>query len=263
VDKVPVSELCEKERIQPTQFYNWQKQFFENGAAVAGAIIFPQSLTKEQRDRVQDKFARDHSGSDNAGKVMVLDSGVKYEKISMGPQEAALVDFRNLSVEDCSRIFKIPLHMLSSLDRSTYSNIEQQENDFYAHCLPTWTQKIEQEFNYKLFTRLEREKRRAFVQFDYTCVRMGDSQSTAQLIASTIQNGIMTQNEWRQRLNLPTMADGNERYIQQNMAPVGMLSELLEGKIEQAEGVDVEEPDVEEPDTEDQPAASPQMTEND
>ncbi len=241
----------------------YTKQFFENGAAVAGAIIFPQSLTKEQRDRVQDKFARDHSGSDNAGKVMVLDSGVKYEKISMGPQEAALVDFRNLSVEDCSRIFKIPLHMLSSLDRSTYSNIEQQENDFYAHCLPTWTQKIEQEFNFKLFTRLEREKRRAFVQFDYTFVRMGDSQSTAQLIASTIQNGIMTQNEWRQRLNLPTMADGNERYIQQNMAPVGMLSELLEGKIEQAEGVDVEEPDVEEPDTEDQPAASPQMTDND
>jgi transposase len=33
VDKVAVSELCEQERIQPTQFYNWQKQFFENGAA--------------------------------------------------------------------------------------------------------------------------------------------------------------------------------------------------------------------------------------
>lgn len=33
VDKVPVSEVCEQERIQPTQFYNWLKQFFENGAA--------------------------------------------------------------------------------------------------------------------------------------------------------------------------------------------------------------------------------------
>ena len=33
VDKVAVSEICEQERIQPTQFYNWQKQFFENGAA--------------------------------------------------------------------------------------------------------------------------------------------------------------------------------------------------------------------------------------
>jgi transposase len=33
LDKEAVSEICEQERIQPTQFYQWQKQFFENGAA--------------------------------------------------------------------------------------------------------------------------------------------------------------------------------------------------------------------------------------
>jgi len=33
VDKVPVSQVCEKARVQPAQFYTWQKQFFENGAA--------------------------------------------------------------------------------------------------------------------------------------------------------------------------------------------------------------------------------------
>ena len=238
---------------------SYTKNFFDNGAAVSGAIIYPQALTKEQADRAQSKFQNDYAGADNSGRVMVLDAGVKYEKFSMGPQEAALVDFRNLSVEDCSRIFKIPLHMLSSLDRSTYSNIEQQENDFYAHCLPTWSQKIEQEFNYKLFSRLEREKKRAFVAFDYTFVRMGDSQSTAQLIAATIQNGIMTQNEWRQRLNLPTAEDGNDRYIQQNMAPVSMLAEILEGKNEKPDAPDVEEmPDNE---IDDQPAATPQNDE--
>ena len=33
LEKVPVSELCEQAGLQPTQFYQWQKQFFENGAA--------------------------------------------------------------------------------------------------------------------------------------------------------------------------------------------------------------------------------------
>ena len=33
VDGVPISELCDRHRIQPTQFYLWQKQLFENGAA--------------------------------------------------------------------------------------------------------------------------------------------------------------------------------------------------------------------------------------
>jgi transposase-like protein len=34
LDKVPVSDLCEELGLQPTVFYRWQKQFFENGAAV-------------------------------------------------------------------------------------------------------------------------------------------------------------------------------------------------------------------------------------
>jgi transposase len=33
LDKVPVSDLCDEYGIQPTNFYNWQKIFFENGVA--------------------------------------------------------------------------------------------------------------------------------------------------------------------------------------------------------------------------------------
>jgi transposase len=33
IDKVPVSDLCDEYQLQPTLFYLWQKQFFENGSA--------------------------------------------------------------------------------------------------------------------------------------------------------------------------------------------------------------------------------------
>jgi len=33
VEKVPISDLCDRHQIQPAQFYQWQKAFFENGAA--------------------------------------------------------------------------------------------------------------------------------------------------------------------------------------------------------------------------------------
>jgi transposase len=32
VDGVSISDLCDRHQIQPTQFYLWQKQLFENGA---------------------------------------------------------------------------------------------------------------------------------------------------------------------------------------------------------------------------------------
>src|SRR6267143_789830 len=33
LEQVPISELCDKQGLQPTVFYRWQKEFFENGAA--------------------------------------------------------------------------------------------------------------------------------------------------------------------------------------------------------------------------------------
>jgi transposase len=38
VDKVPVSAICDEYRLQPTVFYRWQKEFFENGAAATVAL---------------------------------------------------------------------------------------------------------------------------------------------------------------------------------------------------------------------------------
>ena len=33
VEHIAVSDLCDEHQLQPTTFYLWQKQFFENGAA--------------------------------------------------------------------------------------------------------------------------------------------------------------------------------------------------------------------------------------
>lgn len=206
------------------------RKYFENGAHTSGALIYPIALAPDQYKTAGERIKAQYAGAENAGKTMLLDGNVKYERFSAGPNDAALVDFRNLSVQDTARIFKMPLHMLSSLDRSTYSNVEQQELDFYQHTLPPWTEKIQSEFNYKLFQKLEREKRRAFTMFDYTFVRMGDSDGTSKMISSTIQNGVMSQNEWRKRLMLPVLDEGGRTWVQQNMMPIDMANDVLTNK---------------------------------
>jgi transposase len=56
---VPMSDLCDQYRIQPSMFYNWQKQFFENGAA---AFDQPRSAPEKHQERriaaLQDKLQR-------------------------------------------------------------------------------------------------------------------------------------------------------------------------------------------------------------
>ncbi|MGA8620730.1 MAG: transposase [Candidatus Sulfotelmatobacter sp.] len=41
LDQVPVSVLCEEKGLQPTVFYRWQKEFFENGASAFQAKEHP------------------------------------------------------------------------------------------------------------------------------------------------------------------------------------------------------------------------------
>lgn len=58
IEKVPVSELCDKHGVQPTLFYRWQKEFFENGSLV---------------------FAR---GTDKADKKMTMEIELLRAKLS-------------------------------------------------------------------------------------------------------------------------------------------------------------------------------------
>ncbi len=48
VEKIPVSDICDKERLKPTVFYRWQKQFFENGASAFASIDKKKKRTEEK-----------------------------------------------------------------------------------------------------------------------------------------------------------------------------------------------------------------------
>ncbi len=49
IDRVPISDVCDQYHIQPSMFYNWQKQFFENGAA---AFEHDRTAPAKDQDRV-------------------------------------------------------------------------------------------------------------------------------------------------------------------------------------------------------------------
>lgn len=208
----------------------YSSAYFEKGASVGGLITFPNVLTKEQRDVLKTKLTEQHLGGKNAGSIMVLDAGADFKPMQAGPENSKVIDFSNLSTVEVSQIFKVPLHLLSQLDRSTFSNMEQQNQDFVVHCLRPWAKKVEEEFNTKLFTTSEMRTRRRFYAFDLDAMMMGDMQAQAAFFSSAIQNGWMTPNEIRAKKNLNRIDGGDTLFIQQNMSPMDMLGEILKLK---------------------------------
>src|SRR6266567_4780606 len=55
LDKVPISELCEELGLQPTVFYRWQKEFFENGAAAFQPKTRPNHQAEQKRIELLEK----------------------------------------------------------------------------------------------------------------------------------------------------------------------------------------------------------------
>src|SRR6201984_3474410 len=53
LEKVPVSDLCEELNLQPTVFYRWQKEFFENGAAAFQSRERPTRQVEEKQRRIE------------------------------------------------------------------------------------------------------------------------------------------------------------------------------------------------------------------
>lgn len=59
LEHAAVSQLCDEYQIQPTVFYRWQKQFFENGAAAfAPAEKAPSTKLERENEALREKLAR-------------------------------------------------------------------------------------------------------------------------------------------------------------------------------------------------------------
>jgi transposase len=49
LEKEPISKLCDEVGLQPTVFYRWQKEFFENGAAAFEQNAQPNRSAEQER----------------------------------------------------------------------------------------------------------------------------------------------------------------------------------------------------------------------
>jgi transposase-like protein len=60
VERVPVSDLCDQYHLQPTVFYHWQQQFFENGVAAFTQGKDPKRQETQRIEQLEEKLRKKH-----------------------------------------------------------------------------------------------------------------------------------------------------------------------------------------------------------
>ena len=207
-------------------------KFFANGATPGGLLEYPGTV--KDPDRVRESWNKGFSGSQNAGKVAILEEGMKYTPISIAPEQAQFLETRKFQINEIARIFRVPPHMVGDLEKSSFSNIEQQSLEFVKYTLDPWVVRWEQSLSRALFT--PEEKKRYFFKFNVEGLLRGDYQSRMNGYATARQNGWMSANDIRELENLDRIPaeDGGDLYlINGNMLPLvhaGAFADIDSGK---------------------------------
>ena len=173
-------------------------KFFANGAAPSGVLEHPGTL--KDPERIRESWQSTFGGSANSNKIAVLEEGLKYTPIAISPEQAQFLETRKFQINEIARIFRVPPHMLADLEKSSFSNIEQQSLEFVKYTLDPWVIRWEQAMNKSLL--LESEKRDVFTKFNVDGLLRGDYQSRMTGYATARQNGWMSANDIRQLENL-------------------------------------------------------------
>lgn len=194
-------------------------KFFANGAAPGGVLEHPGTIKDPQR--VRESWQSTFGGSGNSNKVAVLEEGMKYTPIGISPEQAQFLETRKFQINEIARIFRVPPHMVGDLEKSSFSNIEQQSLEFVKYTLDPWIVRWEQSIRRALLS--SEEKQKYFVKFNLEGLLRGDYQSRMNGYAIGRQNGWMSANDIRELENqdrIPAEEGGDLYLVNGNMMPL-------------------------------------------
>lgn len=185
--------------------------FFANGANPGGVLEHPGVL--KDPSKVRESWNSVYRGVSNAHKIAVLEEGMKYQQIGIPPEEAQFLETRKFQINEIARLYRIPPHMVGDLDKSSFSNIEQQSLEFVKYTLDPWVIRWEQSLQRSLL--LPSEKGKYFIKLNVDGLLRGDYQSRMNGYAVGRQNGWFSANDIREMENMNPIPDeeGGNLYL--------------------------------------------------
>ncbi|MDR5825799.1 phage portal protein [Caballeronia sp. LZ043] len=197
-------------------------RIFAQGMQASGFLSSEATLKPEQREQIR-KSLNSFMGSQNAGKLMVLEAGLKYEGITMNPEAAQMLQTRAMNVELICSWFKVPPFMIGHMDKqsSWAASVEAQNLHFLTNSLRPLLDNIEQEITRCLIDPVDRDT--IYAEFSVEALLRADSAGRAAFYNVALQNGWMSRNEVRRMENLPPIPGGDVYTVQTNLTPIEQL----------------------------------------
>ena len=197
--------------------------FFANSANPGGILEHPTALGDKAEQQIRDAWEMLYKG--NSGKVAVLAEGMTFKRVSVPPNDAQFLETRKFQLNEIARIFRVPPHMIGDLEKSSFSNIEQQSLEFVKYTISPWIVRLEQAMCLALLSEKEQEK--YFIKFNLDGLLRGEYESRMRGYQIGINSGFMCPNDIRKFEDMPLIPTpgGNIYRMNSAMQDIDTLTE--------------------------------------
>lgn len=201
---------------------NYAANVFTNDATPRGILHTDGILDDDSFENIKASWNQTHGGVGNSHKVAILEQGLKFQAVSMTPDQVQLLDSRKYTRSEICAMFRVPPHMIGDLDRATFSNIEHQDLAFYKATMLPYLMLIEARLNKALLN----VNTQCF-KFDVSNLLRTDMTTRVATYNTLITAGVMSPNEARTELGYNPRDGGDEFVTQSNNLQFGGESPKL------------------------------------
>lgn len=194
-------------------------RLFGSGARPSGIFKYAKTLGPEALKRLRDSFTATHAGGSNSGKTLILEDGMEFQTVQFNSVDLQFLEMRRHQVAEIARVFRIPLHLLQDLERTTHANAESMGRQFLALTLLPWLKMWEGAIRRSLLT--PKERRDHYAEFLTDDLARADLAARFDAYAKAVTNGLLSPNEVRAAENRPPYRGGDQFRLPLNTEDAG------------------------------------------
>lgn len=210
-------ELVENNKASNSYINN----YYKNGMQTKGIIQYVGDLNPKAEENFRTKFEKMASGLNNAHRISLLPIGFQYQSISQKLVDSQFIENNKLTIQEIASAFGVKMHQINNLERSTFNNMEQQQQEFYIDTLQPVITMYEKELSTKLLLSSELEKD-IYFKFNIDVILRSDIKTRYEAYRTGIQSGFITPNEARAKEDLEALEGGDILIVNGNMLPLTM-----------------------------------------
>lgn len=173
----------------------WNAALLQNMGRTSGAVSTDKNLTDEQYRRFKEDIKSKFSGSDNAGKPMLLEGGLHWEQMGLTSVEMDWLEGQKLSMREICTVYKVPSQLAGDSESSTYANYKEANNAFWNQTVIPDLFSLRDELNHFLVPKYDKTRK---LWLDYDLDGIEALQESRDLLWTRLNNASwLTINEKR------------------------------------------------------------------